>query len=81
MLKTIIDNLSTRIHELENEKTRMDMLINHTTARVMELEYKNEELQLRLDKLHVVSDKPIGILKPSSPKISHRIGKLTKSNT
>lgn len=81
MLKTIIENLTTRIQELENERVRMDMLINNTTARIMELEFKNEDLHLRLDELHIVSKKPIGILKPGRPKVSHAIGKLTKSKT
>jgi uncharacterized coiled-coil protein SlyX len=80
MLKTIIENLTMRIEELEAKYEYHGGVMDNLAGVIVDMSLQIEQLNSRLDKLHVVSEQPIGILKPGRSKISHTIGKLTKGN-
>jgi hypothetical protein len=81
MLKTILDNLTKRIEALEVKASDQQTVREIHSEQIEQLCDKCIELQSIINTLHAVSDNPIIVKKRGRPKISHVVGKLTKSNT
>jgi len=81
MLRTILDNLTKRIEILEEKYACSEGIALIHCEQIDQLLNKCADLESVIVTFHVVSDKPIELPKRGRPKVSHVIGKPTKSNT